>query len=397
MQPNISTNRLFSRTRIILLTSMTLLLLAGIPPVRAYTLLTPGTKNSYLIQSRRGQMTLVLSTDSPDERDSIRVEQSGRRGTQDLVLDPVGEWKTGSTFYLHYRLLLRKGSNRFRIFPDEREIKIRYRPIRTIMKVDFEAASNYLFHRKDITPKACRNCHTGDLPENTGLDSRQLLKNSDYSPECYSCHRQMIKASRWRHGPAANVYCKSCHQEKKGATAISILTGRVEEVCARCHINTKKFSSQAHVHGPVGTGDCTVCHDPHGDRYKFQLWADGRSDLCTGCHTDKKNAMNRRVGFYMHGIIQGGGCVACHDPHASDTRFQLYRPINELCTSCHMELQGINEGHPVGNHPLKGRPDPLRKNRELSCTSCHKPHGSGYRFFLIGDLLGGHVCSKCHT
>ena len=30
------------------------------------------------------------------------------------------------------------------------------------------------------------------------------------------------------------------------------------------------------------------------------------------------------------------------------------------------------------------------------CSTCHNPHGSDYKFLLIGDILGGQVCSQCH-
>ncbi len=367
------------------------------PVAGAYTILAPGPEKNILVQARRPEINLILKVADDDELASIRVEQSGRHGKKDQVITAYGQWRRKDGLVVHYRLPLARGTNRYRIFPDERELSIRFRPVRTIMNVDFEKKEAFLFHRKAVIPSACSGCHSEKLPKEAQLDVQRLSRNKDFSPVCYSCHRRLIKASLWLHSPSANVQCTRCHLRKKGKTRISILTGKVETTCYQCHINKKKIKTQSHVHGPVGTGDCTVCHDPHGDRYQFQLWADGREKLCIGCHTEMKTVLIRKVGFHRHGIIQGGGCIACHDPHASSTRFQLYLPINELCTSCHVELQGITTGHPVGKHPLGGKPDPLRKNRELSCTSCHQPHGSSFRYLLIGDILGGHVCSKCHS
>ncbi|WP_083817708.1 cytochrome c3 family protein [Thermodesulfatator indicus] len=30
-------------------------------------------------------------------------------------------------------------------------------------------------------------------------------------------------------------------------------------------------------------------------------------------------------------------------------------------------------------------------------NSCHNPHGSAYNHLLIGDVVGGKICIKCHN
>ncbi|MDH3360603.1 MAG: cytochrome c3 family protein, partial [Desulfobulbaceae bacterium] len=69
---------------------------------------------------------------------------------------------------------------------------------------------------------------------------------------------------------------------------------------------------------------------------------------------------------------------------------------NDLCSGCHLKMKGLLRGHPVGGHPLKGVRDLRRPERELACSGCHNPHGSEFKYLLIGDNLGGHVCTKCH-
>ncbi len=361
------------------------------------TIISPNSSKDIIIQARRPQSTLVLKVTNKDELASLRVATAQNRSGDFQVIDALARHEKDGIYYIHYTLPLKRGKNTFVISPGRLELKIRYKPVRTLLNIDFEAPEAFLFHRKSIIPKECSLCHSDKLPDDAGLDVERLKKNADYSPSCFSCHRKLHSKNKWLHGPTANIYCMSCHRKGTGNTKITMLTGRVDETCFQCHINKTKFRDQKHVHGPVGTGDCTICHDPHGDDYKFQLWADGKSDLCVGCHGDKKRAIKNSVGFYPHGIVQGGGCVACHSPHATAYRFQLYKPINELCISCHLNLADVEKGHPVGNHPLKGKDDPRRKGRALSCTSCHNPHGSNYRFLLIGDILGGHVCSMCHN
>ena len=154
-----------------------------------------------------------------------------------------------------------------------------------------------------------------------------------------------------------------------------------------------------HIHGPVGTGDCTICHDPHGGNNRFQLWADGKGKLCVICHEDKKKylAVTPRQKLKVHGILTARGCVACHSPHATDYKFQLFAEINDLCVSCHTELKGLKKGHPSAGHPLVGVEDPRRLGTSMSCTSCHNPHGSDYSYLLIGENRGGLICAKCHS
>lgn len=366
-------------------------------PVWAYTILTPDPEARLLIQARRPISNMVIKVKDKAEISRLRVTKEQNLDGDIQVVLKNGQYEHQDATYLHYTLLLKQGENIFIVNPGEQKLIIQFRPVRTLLNVDFEDPKAYLFHRNKTVPTSCTPCHNETLPDDADLDVARLEKNVNFSPVCFSCHRSLIQQNLWLHSPSATVHCLTCHQQKlEGKTMITTLVGRVDDVCFDCHINKKKIRTRKYVHGPVGLGDCTICHDPHGDEYKYQLWADGLSDLCIGCHTDKKFTQRKNVGFYSHGIIQGGGCTACHNPHASDNKFNLYKPINELCISCHNQLENMEQGHPVGKHPLKGKKDPRREGRELACSSCHNPHGSRFRYLLIGDILGGHVCSKCH-
>ncbi|HFQ91127.1 MAG TPA: hypothetical protein ENK27_13730 [Desulfobulbus sp.] len=362
----------------------------------AYTILTPPPGPGLTIQARRPAATLVIRVRDATEETRLRVyAASGDKGPG-KVLVPVGRWQRPEGLFLHYRLRLRRGRNTFVIRPGDRKLVIRYRPVRALGGIDFVDPAVYVFHRRAVVPAACAACHGKGRPVATPPETSRFARNPAYSPLCFSCHRRLSRQEKWLHGPSANVLCLDCHRTGGRKTQVTIPSGRINELCFGCHVNKKKLLQKNFVHGPYAIGDCTVCHDPHGDAYKYQLWADGRAGICVGCHSDKKKSLKKSLGFYSHGIIEGRGCIACHDPHASDNRFQLHHPINQLCVSCHVELQGVRKGHPVGNHPLQGVPDPRHKGREFSCASCHNPHGSPYRYLLIGDVLGGHVCSKCH-
>ncbi|MHB8790717.1 MAG: cytochrome c3 family protein [Desulfobulbaceae bacterium] len=368
----------------------------GAAPARAYEVLTPTLEGKNQINSRRAQSHLVIKAGGKEEAGRLRVaaiegEDKGQ------IIEPLGSWEKDGAIFVHYLLKLQKGANTFRINPGEKELAIRYQRLRTLLQFNPDDPRLFRFHHDETVPAGCGGCHTEELPADSGLNVEQLRKNTDFSPICYSCHRKLTSANLWLHGPAAQVACMTCHRREVGSDRIATLIGRVEDTCYSCHINRRKWGSGSFVHGPAATGDCTVCHDSHGDDHPYMLWADPKFDICIACHKDKEDIRTNKRGYIAHGILEAEGCAACHNPHATDHRFQLAGEINDTCVSCHLGLKGVEQGHPVGKHPLAGVKDPRRKGRELACSGCHNPHGGEYKYLLIGNLLGGHVCSKCHN
>ena len=352
------------------------------------TLLAP--RHDSTVYSRNAAVTFVVRIS--DEGDLKKLALQNTKTGVDF--DPVGRWNQNGRHYVHYRVPLGKGKNTFLLSPVSREIAIKFRRLSSLINVDLSNPDLYLFHRNERIPAECGFCHGEKLPDNAEITGAIYGR---FSPSCYSCHKDLVIDTQWPHGPSANLICNSCHMEKSESKEIVIPTGEIASLCFKCHVGARKWDNLAHVHGPVGTGDCTICHDPHGDLNRYQLWADGKSQICVECHADKqklvKDDMQR---FYVHGILTAKGCVACHSPHATENRFQLYEPINALCSGCHTALKGVNTGHPVARHPLEGKVDPRRDGYPFTCTSCHNPHGSKYKYLLIGDIRGGQVCTKCH-
>jgi len=309
----------------------------------------------------------------------------------DILYSPLGIWAAQGSHYLHFNVPLKPGKNSFELLSSGKNISITYKPLRSLSTFNPNDKDAYLFHRNEVLPESCTQCHDPKkikLSENLSGEAQAL---------CFSCHKNILGKTPWQHGPAVNKQCLACHKETGSPLKITIPGGKSENLCFRCHVNKKSWLQKSHIHGPVGTGDCTVCHNPHGDIEQFQLWAAGKDELCVACHTDKKTLVSgKKPVYYVHGILNGIGCIACHDPHATNNAFQLYKPINDLCTGCHTTLKGVTRGHPVGGHPVSGAKDPRRPERSFTCTSCHNPHGSDFKFLLIGDILGGHICSQCH-
>ncbi|MEN8134135.1 MAG: cytochrome c3 family protein [Thermodesulfobacteriota bacterium] len=355
------------------------------------SVLAPFEVESKLL-SRNRIVNIVVKVAEAQDLDLLLL-QSVKDGR---VYDPAGRYEKNGVYYVHYSVSLRKGGNSLILDPIKRPINIKFIPLSSLLNLNLDQPGTYLFHRDEVIPTDCLGCHAEKPP--IGVKVAEVGYGR-FSPECYSCHKAKVSASEWKHSPAAALLCRSCHRSDLSQTKVAIPSGKVETVCFSCHVNSSKWTAMSHIHGPVGTGDCTICHDPHGSNSKFQLWTDGKAKLCVVCHEDKKKYASRgeRQKLKIHGILSARGCVACHSPHATEHRFQLLGEINDLCVSCHVELEDAEDGHPVQNHPLKGVKDPLRPGTPFSCTSCHNPHGSQYSYLLHGEQRGGMICMKCHS
>jgi predicted CXXCH cytochrome family protein len=111
------------------------------------------------------------------------------------------------------------------------------------------------------------------------------------------------------HGPYAAKLCDGCHVSGTG----NALVVPVTELCQRCHVigSGRKF-----VHGPLNAGGCVVCHDPHQSPNPHLL-VSAPERSCVRCH-DLRSL--RAVTGHDAG---SAACTACHDAHVSDRPFLL--------------------------------------------------------------------------
>lgn len=251
-------------------------------------------------------------------------------------------------------------------------------------KKDFRKYPRYLFHTPDKERK-CSWCHKG-------MDITTADSTTTSQPDCVKCHAELLTAVKYLHGPLGEKACFVCHNPASTPSKFAPKFGGKGDLCFGCHQESKvKLSRKKYFHGSVGADECTACHDPHGSRFRYQL-VDKGSPLCYLCH-DQKRIVGGKI---IHEIVQDDGCDTCHDPHASNYKAQLVDAERALCAQveCHPLFKNITRGHPTTNHPLMGVRDPLRPEREFSCSSCHNPHASDFSFLLPG--VGYSICSKCH-
>jgi predicted CXXCH cytochrome family protein len=164
--------------------------------------------------------------------------------------------------------------------------------------------------------------------------------------------------------------------------------------CYSCH---KSMMARAYAHGPASVWSCLSCHE--SDTIPEYSVKKSDTELCYSCHVEQKKLWLSKK--YTHGPVTIGKCTICHSPHASNNEFNLFKNAWDLCINCHAEkADGV---HVIGDttfkegHPTRGRPDPLRVGKELTCASCHNPHASNSPSlwaFEVSDLF--QLCSECH-
>ncbi len=241
----------------------------------------------------------------------------------------------------------------------------------------------------------------------------EVHEEADEAPPSYTKH--------YFHTSRNEKHCSKCHNMKPdntvrlrrplknlehGAQSIHVLDDPARSHCYNCH---KALVSRKNDHSPAVNMLCTICHTGESGEFNTKyakkskyLMPDPIAERCFVCHTGLKKRWYTNKS--QHGPLKTGRCDKCHNPHASNYAFFLRKPIYELCTTCHSEkaegkhvLGSFVFNRNSGAHPLKGRPDPSRPGRNLTCSSCHNPHGSNGIYLLRTNSTNTYsICQRCH-
>jgi len=196
------------------------------------------------------------------------------------------------------------------------------------------------------------------------------------------------------HRPDAEPLCVPCHNMRPTEKQVLDVPDK-DNACYACH---KRMGNQKFVHGPVSTYSCVLCHNLRSTP-KYSPTKKGAT-LCFECHKEKQKEIKSFK--FLHGPVAADMCETCHDHHSSENPEQLHRPVNKLCLSCHEQVGkgvhaialGDGSGHPVSE---KIDPSERGKGRELSCVSCHDPHGGKARYYFVtGTDNKMELCQFCH-
>jgi len=208
-----------------------------------------------------------------------------------------------------------------------------------------------------------------------------LNGDAAYADGCVTaeCHQNMGEA-KFVHGPVGVGQCAICHTGGKAGHPTKSpandfkLPAQGKALCYLCH---EPKDAGSVVHGPIAKGSCVACHDPHQSNTEKQLIKETTSELCFSCHENNKTT--KKV---VHGPVAAGDCNICHNPHSADFPGLLEMEGSDLCFLCHLDRQAQFE--------LKYKHQPAAE----SCSKCHNPHATDYSYMLLAENEA--LCFSCH-
>lgn len=230
-----------------------------------------------------------------------------------------------------------------------------------------------------FTEGECLTCHDPHLSPYPQI----LVKQQD--DLCFGCHSKAEgeRGLPKQHGPFTEVACNKCHRSHSSDFP-RLIRSDGRKLCFSCHKDQEKLLKKKPVkHPPFRAGECTYCHSPHASEEIKLVRFFPLQYLCFQCHPDKKDRLETAVSRHPLGTLMY--CIDCHNPHAADYSRLRLRDGNELCFGCHDKKPRFVE---TPHSQVEGR------GGRGACTNCHNPHGSLERFMLILDQVT--TCKQCH-
>ena len=222
----------------------------------------------------------------------------------------------------------------------------------------------------------------------------QLEKNVD-SATCISCHEDKAKG-KFVHSAIA-MGCTSCHEVRveKDVTRIKLTTTTTSALCLSCHDDKKVEAAKGGKVHPPAVRDCVKCHDPHVSDNKNQLLkpvsGGEKENLCLSCH---KIGLNVPEKGSRHAALDMG-CDSCHVTHRTgpagklEFDFHLAKATPALCLDCHdaksADLQKAHQNQPFD---------------KADCVTCHDPHESAAPKLMAKfrhPPFADKQCDLCHA
>lgn len=194
-----------------------------------------------------------------------------------------------------------------------------------------------------------------------------------------------------------------------------------QRACTACHVEWME---------PIASGLPTPLME--APRQSPQEPLVSRAETCLSCHDASVVDSRERVWFehgHRTGVAPPDGmrvprtlplvdgrlaCRTCHSAHAGgapqgDLRTSVFLRVSnvagELCVQCHVNM---TRGPGFGTHPTGGMPFPIPQElidagarlgpnpRELTCQTCHTPHGAKADHLLVKGASNNELCLTCH-
>jgi len=182
--------------------------------------------------------------------------------------------------------------------------------------------------------------------------------------------------------------CEDCHGAGKrhadgDETAIlnpaTAANHEAAEACLSCHAGNAAGHWADSAHEDVGVG-CADCHTVHAPWSEHPAGSNRLvTDSCLGCHNDMRKHLHQRS---SHPLRDGQmSCASCHSPHGSTAEAAVAATTtNDKCYECHADKRG----------PYLFEHAPVRED----CSTCHNPHGSNQTMLLTASPP--RLCQSCH-
>lgn len=228
------------------------------------------------------------------------------------------------------------------------------------------------------------------------LSAPAALAQSADAQACAVCHKAAVESfSKTKHGvkgdaktPAGKGQdCLSCHTDaaahlKDPSKKPSVMGKEANvqaknETCQTCHKGGHLIDWIGSAHDRNDVA-CTDCHKTHSAKDQV-LVKQTQAGVCYDCHKDVRADTMKMSG---HPLKTGQmSCSSCHAPHGSASKSQLKEmTVNDTCNTCHADKRGpfLQEHPPVAD----------------DCAICHKPHGSNVKPML--ESRQPFLCQSCH-
>ncbi len=212
--------------------------------------------------------------------------------------------------------------------------------------------------------------------------------------KCAECHEDKTKGKAVH--SAIAMGCTSCHEIRvnRDITRVKLITATPAKLCLQCHSDKDAAQIKGRVHSPA-VRDCIKCHDPHTSDNKNQLLkpvsgATATENLCLRCHNIGVNTPDKGS---RHAALDMG-CDTCHvthkvgDPTKREFADHLTKDAPALCVDCH-DTKDPNLAKAHQNQPFE----------TADCLICHDPHQSRSPKLMQAYLhnpFESKSCDTCH-
>lgn len=242
----------------------------------------------------------------------------------------------------------------------------------------------------------CVSCHSGakthvDDPSEDNITNPSKLVGLAARQACLGCHQPHSDLDAFGFNPhnEQQVNCASCH--KIHANNPDLLLSEDAGFCVRCHIEVESsFARQSQHPMKQGNITCLNCH-----RFARRGDHNVRTDqlrVCQDCHPEQAGPFPYEHEAANAHMVEGGGCMECHDPHGSENDHLLKQSGEGLCLQCHIT--------PPGHLNLPALHGSVRDID--NCVACHsETHGSFVSSLFLDPMLqtrlgSSQPCADCH-